>query len=392
MTASGPVPPPDAASLAADLGEPCTSSTRRASSTATSSRPTSSLRPPADARSHVPRGPGRLRHRLPRRCRPRDHARHGDRHGRLHLARAGARSRADPGVRHLQPRTRPARGALGQTRVRAADAGRGDLGATERTAGGSRRLGVRLAVAADRDDRDRPGRSPDGARGLGRAAARSMRRAGRRRDANSSAPSPQSHRRKRGRPTGRPKLLPAMPPPPPPVPQRPPSTASTAPTALLTGVAVADESKGAAPRQPDRRSRRRWAIIGASRRGRPGRAGDVVVLGTGSRSAPTPPELPQLEEPLGTHLQELMDEVTPVMRRVAMRSPPRSRSSVAALAGCATDSRRLCRTDAAVRACSRPSSRSPNPPPPATRPPRSRSSTSCSSKLDAALAAGRGER
>ena len=38
----------------------------------------------------------------------------------------------------------------------------------------------------------------------------------------------------------------------------------------------------------------------------------AVVVWAGAASTPPPqPELPQLEEPLGTHLQELMDEVTP---------------------------------------------------------------------------------
>ena len=36
----------------------------------------------------------------------------------------------------------------------------------------------------------------------------------------------------------------------------------------------------------------------------------VVWGGAGSSPAP-PPDLPQVEEPLGTHLQELMDEVSP---------------------------------------------------------------------------------
>jgi serine/threonine protein kinase len=106
------------------------------------------------------------------------------------------------------------------------------------------------------------------------------------------------------------KVLPTMPPPPP-LPQRTPSPASTAPTALLTGK-VAKEAKDAAPPHPDPRSRRWWAIVLAA-------AGVGLValvasltLWSGLASAPAPAtELPQLEEPLGTHLQELMEEVSP---------------------------------------------------------------------------------
>ncbi|MGZ8804020.1 MAG: serine/threonine-protein kinase [Microbacterium sp.] len=105
------------------------------------------------------------------------------------------------------------------------------------------------------------------------------------------------------------KVLPAIPPPPPPVPERPPSMA---PTALLTGTAVDEEAKTAAPRDPDRRRRRRWAIILTA-------VGVGVValvasltLWSGLAAAPDPAtELPQLEEPLGTHIQELMEEVSP---------------------------------------------------------------------------------
>ncbi len=108
------------------------------------------------------------------------------------------------------------------------------------------------------------------------------------------------------------KVLPPLPPAPPPLPQRARSTASTAPTALLTGAGVDSESKDTAPRKTDQRSRRRWVIALAA-------AGVAVVglvvsltLWGGLASAPAPaPELPQLEEPLGTHLQELLEEVSP---------------------------------------------------------------------------------
>jgi hypothetical protein len=96
---------------------------------------------------------------------------------------------------------------------------------------------------------------------------------------------------------------------PPALPQRAPSTA---PTALIAGPAVASESTDTAPRKTDERSRRRWIAILAA-------AGVAVVglvisltLWGGLASAPAPlPELPQLEEPLGTHLQELLEEVSP---------------------------------------------------------------------------------
>jgi eukaryotic-like serine/threonine-protein kinase len=108
------------------------------------------------------------------------------------------------------------------------------------------------------------------------------------------------------------KVLPAAPPAPPPLPQRVPSAASTDPTALLRGTAVAEEGADAAPRDSGRRSRRRWAIV-------LGAAAVAVValvlsvtLWNGLASAPAPaPQLPQVEGPLGTHLQDLMDEVSP---------------------------------------------------------------------------------
>lgn len=107
-------------------------------------------------------------------------------------------------------------------------------------------------------------------------------------------------------------VLPPLPPAPPPLPQRVPSTASTAPTALLAGAGVDSESKDSAPRKTDQGARRRWVVALAA-------AGVAVVglvisltLWGGLASAPAPPpELPQLEEPLGTHLQELLEEVSP---------------------------------------------------------------------------------
>jgi hypothetical protein len=38
----------------------------------------------------------------------------------------------------------------------------------------------------------------------------------------------------------------------------------------------------------------------------------AIVVWGGTASSPTPPpDLPPVEEPLGTHLQDLMDEVSP---------------------------------------------------------------------------------
>jgi serine/threonine protein kinase len=101
---------------------------------------------------------------------------------------------------------------------------------------------------------------------------------------------------------------------PPPIPPLPRSVSSTAPTALLgDGAGTAGASTDAAPRVADRPShRRRWAILLAA-------AGVVLValvvsvtLWSGLASAPpAAPELPQLEEPLGTHLRELLEEVSP---------------------------------------------------------------------------------
>jgi hypothetical protein len=100
---------------------------------------------------------------------------------------------------------------------------------------------------------------------------------------------------------------------PPPIPPLPQSVSSTAPTALLGGAGMSAPSTGAAPRAADRPShRRRWAILLAA-------AGVVLValvvsvmLWNGLADAPPPtPELPQLEEPLGTHLRELLEEVSP---------------------------------------------------------------------------------
>jgi serine/threonine protein kinase len=58
--------------------------------------------------------------------------------------------------------------------------------------------------------------------------------------------------------------------------------------------------------------RRRWgAIVGAIVLAAAAVIVAIVVWG-GTASSPTsPPDLPQVEEPLGTHLQELMDEVSP---------------------------------------------------------------------------------
>jgi serine/threonine protein kinase len=108
------------------------------------------------------------------------------------------------------------------------------------------------------------------------------------------------------------KLLPA-PPPVPPLPPGVPAAPATAPTALLAGPRPAPSPTDAGSREPGRRgSRRRWAIVLAV-------AAIVLVavvagltLWSGMAAAPAPlPELPQLEEPLGTHLRDLLEEVSP---------------------------------------------------------------------------------
>ena len=69
-------------------------------------------------------------------------------------------------------------------------------------------------------------------------------------------------------------------------------------------------SEGTAVKSASRR-RRRGAIVGAIVLAAAAVIVAIVVWG-GTASSPTPPpDLPQVEEPLGTHLQELMDEVSP---------------------------------------------------------------------------------
>ena len=69
-------------------------------------------------------------------------------------------------------------------------------------------------------------------------------------------------------------------------------------------------SEGTAAKSASRR-RRRGAIVGAIVLAAAAVIVAIVVWG-GTASSPTPPpDLPQVEEPLGTHLQELMDEVSP---------------------------------------------------------------------------------
>ncbi|WP_314508423.1 serine/threonine-protein kinase [uncultured Microbacterium sp.] len=59
-------------------------------------------------------------------------------------------------------------------------------------------------------------------------------------------------------------------------------------------------------------ARRRWAVIAGGIALVLAAVVVAVVVWNGSGSTPTaPPDLPQVEEPLGTHLQDLMDEVTP---------------------------------------------------------------------------------
>jgi serine/threonine protein kinase len=106
------------------------------------------------------------------------------------------------------------------------------------------------------------------------------------------------------------KLLPA-PPPVPPLPPGVPVAPATAPTALLAGPVPAPTDSGP-PGRGRPRNRRVWAIVLAI-------AATLLVavvagltLWSGMAAAPAPlPELPQLEEPLGTHLRDLLEEVSP---------------------------------------------------------------------------------
>lgn len=105
------------------------------------------------------------------------------------------------------------------------------------------------------------------------------------------------------------KLLPA----PPPLPPMPAGLDSTAPTTLLGDPqAPMSRSDAAPPRPPRSAGRRRWAI--------PVAAAAIVIVALavaatvwgGLTSAPAPaPDLPNVEEPLGTHLRELWEEISP---------------------------------------------------------------------------------
>lgn len=108
------------------------------------------------------------------------------------------------------------------------------------------------------------------------------------------------------------KVLPSPFPPAPPLPQAAPSAESTAPTALLRGAPVVEKERGAAPRDSGRRPGRRWAIVLAAAAVAVVALVLSVTLWNGLTSAPAPaPQLPEIEGPLGTHLQDLMDEVSP---------------------------------------------------------------------------------
>jgi serine/threonine protein kinase len=76
-------------------------------------------------------------------------------------------------------------------------------------------------------------------------------------------------------------------------------------------VSASPRSSEATPAKSASRRRRLVAIVGAIVLAATAIVVAIVVWG-GAGSSPTPvPDLPQVEEPLGTHLRELMDEVSP---------------------------------------------------------------------------------
>ena len=92
-----------------------------------------------------------------------------------------------------------------------------------------------------------------------------------------------------------------------------PASSGTAPTTILAGATpdppasqASDPTSDALPRR-----RRLGAIVATSVLLLAGVVLAIVLWGGTADAPPAPPELPQLEEPLGTHLRELMDEVSP---------------------------------------------------------------------------------
>jgi len=87
---------------------------------------------------------------------------------------------------------------------------------------------------------------------------------------------------------------------------------ASADATLVLGSREADGPASPAERPTVSPARRRWAVIAGGIALVLAAVVVAVFVWNGSGSTPTaPPDLPQVEEPLGTHLQDLMDEVTP---------------------------------------------------------------------------------
>ena len=97
------------------------------------------------------------------------------------------------------------------------------------------------------------------------------------------------------------RVLPPLPPPP------------TAPTMVIRDTAPAEDAKDQPARTPAKPgARRRLTAIIAGAALAVAAVVVAVIVWNGIASAPAaPPDLPQVEEPLGTHLHDLMDEVSP---------------------------------------------------------------------------------
>jgi serine/threonine protein kinase len=95
-----------------------------------------------------------------------------------------------------------------------------------------------------------------------------------------------------------------------------PSPHLTAATALLPRAAdpappvEQSEAAPSAPRGPWRHGRV-WAALAAAAAVVAAATVSVVVWAGAPATSPEPPQLPQLQEPLDAHLQQLLDEVTP---------------------------------------------------------------------------------